>query len=152
VGDHVDDQYAVLGVARSIGPDGLRTAWLALVRENHPDRAAPGDREAAADRTARLNAAYAVLSDPDRRARHDGRLAVVGLPGSPAHRLPAYVGSVHRGPGGLGRLGAALSVAVVLVLLGGLLDIPLLVGVGAVLLPGTGVWFLLAELEVTDRA
>jgi len=57
------DAYAVLGVARSTPVDEVRTAWLRLVRENHPDtlaaRGVPSEFVArASDKVARINAAW----------------------------------------------------------------------------------------------
>lgn len=67
--------YDVLGVRPDAGPAELRRAYLALARRHHPDRHA-GDAAAAARAEARmqeLNAAWAVLGDPEARARYDRR-------------------------------------------------------------------------------
>ena len=54
----------------------IRAAYRALMRRYHPDT----DRSAEATERARvINAAYAVLSDPDQRRRYDGSLAARGL-------------------------------------------------------------------------
>ena len=58
-----DDPYAVLGADRSATDDGLRQAWLRLMRENHPDslaaRGVPAEFIArAGDKVARINAAW----------------------------------------------------------------------------------------------
>ncbi|MCB9675507.1 MAG: J domain-containing protein [Alphaproteobacteria bacterium] len=63
------DLYAMLGVPRGASPDDLKAAWRALARALHPDRN-PDDPGAAA-RLAELNAAYAVLSDPEKRRQYD---------------------------------------------------------------------------------
>ena len=54
----------------------IRAAYRALIRRYHPDT--DPSREAA-QRAQALNAAYAVLGDPDKRARYDGSLAAQGL-------------------------------------------------------------------------
>lgn len=61
--------YDVLGVDRGIDADGLRRAYLHQARRHHPD-AGGGDSE----RMLRLNEAWAVLGDPQRRARYDDAL------------------------------------------------------------------------------
>jgi curved DNA-binding protein CbpA len=67
------DPYRILGVPRDATPDEIKRRWRDLAREHHPDRAA-GDvpeQERLTGRMARINAAYDVLRDPVRRARHD---------------------------------------------------------------------------------
>lgn len=59
----------MLGVERSASPAELKRAWRDLARLNHPDR--NPDDPGAAERIASINAAYSVLSDPERRARYD---------------------------------------------------------------------------------
>lgn len=57
------DAYAVLGLARTASDEDIRLTWRRLMRENHPDSlasqgAAPSRIERAADRVARINAAW----------------------------------------------------------------------------------------------
>lgn len=61
--------YDELQVTRGASPDELKAAWRRLAREHHPDR--NPDDPGAAERLARINAAYAVLSDPERRRAYD---------------------------------------------------------------------------------
>lgn len=63
------DYYAILGVSRDAGPEEIKKAFRTLARESHPD-ANPGDPTAEA-RFRQVAEAYEVLSDPDRRRRHD---------------------------------------------------------------------------------
>lgn len=64
--------YEVLGVAESAGPDELRQAYLAQARRHHPDRQSDARGRAAAEERMRdINAAWAVLRDPERRRRYD---------------------------------------------------------------------------------
>src|SRR3546814_4953543 len=61
--------YENLKVARDAPPEVIRAAYKTLSQKYHPDRN-PGDPRSARILTL-LNAAYAVLSDPDKRQAHD---------------------------------------------------------------------------------
>ncbi len=61
------DHYAVLGVAADATDDEIKSAYRRLALATHPDRH-PGDVEAE-ERFRSISQAYAVLSDPKKRAR-----------------------------------------------------------------------------------
>lgn len=61
-----EDPYVVLGVPRSATSDEIRRAYKAKAAACHPDKG--GD----AEEFKRVAAAYATLSDPATKARHDG--------------------------------------------------------------------------------
>lgn len=62
------DYYQTLGVARSASADEVRRAYRKLARKHHPDV----DKSADATQTfARINEAYEVLGDPEKRKRYD---------------------------------------------------------------------------------
>ncbi|HEU4411369.1 MAG TPA: J domain-containing protein [Polyangiaceae bacterium] len=61
--------YEVLGVPRDASPDELKAAFRRLAARHHPDRN-PGDAEAQ-HRFKEVNAAYQLLSDPQKRAMFD---------------------------------------------------------------------------------
>jgi hypothetical protein len=61
--------YDLLKVSRGAPPDGVRTAYRRLAQRYHPDKL-QGNADAVRV-MAMLNEAYAVLSDPDKRARYD---------------------------------------------------------------------------------
>jgi molecular chaperone DnaJ len=63
------DYYQVLGVGREATPDEMKSAYRKLAHQYHPDKN-PGDKQAE-DRFKEASEAYAVLSDPDKRARYD---------------------------------------------------------------------------------
>ena len=63
------DYYELLGVSMEADGKTIKSAYRKLALKYHPDRN-PGDREA--EETFKgLNEAYAVLSDPEKRARYD---------------------------------------------------------------------------------
>jgi DnaJ-class molecular chaperone len=61
--------YDILGVAPTASADEIRSAYRRLAKKNHPD-VNPG-RKNAAEEFAAISAAYALLSDTDKRARFD---------------------------------------------------------------------------------
>lgn len=62
------DLYAILGVAPASEDIVVQAAYRALMRRYHPDT----NRDAnAAGKAQEINAAYAILSDPEKRARYD---------------------------------------------------------------------------------
>ena len=66
------DPYAVLGLPPTATPDEIRCAYRRQVRAHHPDtRTTPQSLRSADERLRRVLAAYAMLRDPDRRARYD---------------------------------------------------------------------------------
>jgi len=73
------DYYEILGVPRTAGDAELKKAYRQLAMQYHPDRN-PGDKQAE-DRFKEASEAYAVLSDPDKRAQYDRFGTVAGLGG-----------------------------------------------------------------------
>lgn len=66
------DPYAVLGVSRTASATDIRTAYLDLVAQYHPDRHQGNPLEGlAAAKVAELNRAWEILSDSHRRAEYD---------------------------------------------------------------------------------
>jgi molecular chaperone DnaJ len=61
--------YEVLGVPRSASQTEIKNAYRRLAKERHPDQAGGSEEE-----FNRLQEANAVLSDPERRRRHDEEL------------------------------------------------------------------------------
>ena len=75
------DYYEVLGVARHAAESELKSAYRKLALQHHPDRN-PGDKSAE-ERFKEAAEAYAVLSDPQKRAAYDrfGHAGVSGASG-----------------------------------------------------------------------
>lgn len=90
------DHYATLQVAPTAEPAVIAAAYRALARRYHPDVAGAAGEEA----MRRINAAWEVLGDPERRADYDRRRAAAGAPAS-AHPTTASPGS--DGPAGSSR-------------------------------------------------
>jgi len=63
------DPYQTLGVSRTADADEIRQAYRKLAKQVHPDLH-PGDKDRET-RFKEINAAYDLLSDPDKRARFD---------------------------------------------------------------------------------
>lgn len=70
----VETHYDALEVSRHASPEVIRAAYKSLMQRFHPDRN-PLDG-VAATRTARIASAYAVLSDPAKKALYDESLQV----------------------------------------------------------------------------
>ncbi len=63
------DPYAILGVARDATPDQIKSAYRKLARQYHPD-VNPND-PSAEEKFKEVSTAYAILSDPEKKARYD---------------------------------------------------------------------------------
>lgn len=77
--DQKRDYYEVLELNREATEEDIRAAYRHLAKRYHPDVNASPD---AADRFKEINEAYAVLSDPERKAAYD-RYGHSGLKGMP---------------------------------------------------------------------
>lgn len=72
------DLYDVLGVERGASDEAIKRAFRQRAMEYHPDR---NDSEDAETRFKEVNAAYEVLSDPEKRSRYD-RFGMAGINGN----------------------------------------------------------------------
>ena len=103
------DYYEVLGVGRDADEKALKSAYRKLAMKFHPDQN-PGDKEAE-DKFKEVGEAYAVLSDPQKRAAYNqfGHGAFengMGVGGEGAFEwLPGGGGALHGGAHGRRRQG-----------------------------------------------
>jgi curved DNA-binding protein CbpA len=70
VRENFEDHYAVLGVSRSAELVVIAAAYRALAKKYHPDKWT-GDQSEANFRMVKINEAYSVLSDSDKRKLYD---------------------------------------------------------------------------------
>jgi molecular chaperone DnaJ len=102
--------YETLGVPKNASADELKKAYRKLARQYHPDKN-PGDAEAER-KFKEVQAAYDVLSDPEKRASYDSFGSANGRPG-PTNvdfgdfDLGDIFGGLFGGPGGRGGRGRA---------------------------------------------
>lgn len=83
----VRDPYDVLGVDKSATQDEIKGAFRRLASQHHPDR--NPDDASASQRFKEINAAYQILSDPQKRAAFDRfGPAVAGGAGGPFQGVP----------------------------------------------------------------
>lgn len=65
------DYYEILGIAQSASLEQIRTAYREAALRHHPDRAPEEEKKAAEEKFKEISEAYAVLSDPKKRALYD---------------------------------------------------------------------------------
>lgn len=80
------DYYKILGVPREATAEEIRKAFRKLAHKYHPDVSKEPDAE---NRMKEINEAYAVLSDPEKRAAYD-RLGEGYQPGQEFHPPPGW--------------------------------------------------------------
>ncbi|MBL3538745.1 molecular chaperone DnaJ [Aminivibrio sp.] len=88
-----DDLYRVLGVSRDASAAEIKKAYRQLVRKYHPD-ANPGNKEAE-EHFKKINQAYEILSDTQKRAQYDQFGTMDNMPGgSPFDGFGGGVGDI----------------------------------------------------------
>jgi curved DNA-binding protein CbpA len=95
------DLYRILQVHPEADPEVIQAAYRRLAQRHHPDAAGGSE-----SRMAELNAAYAVLIDPVRRAEYDRQRADGGIGGGRADRTPPMEGSPFPSGGRAGEAGS----------------------------------------------
>lgn len=90
------DLYEILGIERNASDEEVKRAYRSLARKHHPDVVRDGNKTEAETRFKEINGAYAVLSDPQKRAHYDRYGTIPGGPG------PGGAGPFGAGFGGEG--------------------------------------------------
>lgn len=101
----MNDYYATLGVDRTASAEEIKKAYRKLALRYHPDKN-PGNKEAE-EKFKQINEAYAVLSDPEKRAHYDryGTAAPGGQGGNFSDIFDLFEQVFgFRTPGGAGRM------------------------------------------------
>ncbi len=65
------DYYELLGLKRDATEKEIKSAYRRLARKWHPDLRPESEKKEAAEQFKRVNEAYEVLKDPEKRARYD---------------------------------------------------------------------------------
>jgi molecular chaperone DnaJ len=65
------DYYEILGLKKNATHEEIRKVYRELALRHHPDRVPPEKKKEAEDRFKEISEAYAVLSDPQKRALYD---------------------------------------------------------------------------------
>ncbi len=90
-----NDYYKVLGVSRDASPEDIKKAYKKLAARYHPD--VNPDDKSAKEKFQKVQAAYDVLSDPEKRERYDRYgSAFESMGGGPGGSWQTY----STGPGG----------------------------------------------------
>jgi molecular chaperone DnaJ len=71
----VPDYYSVLGMPPGASQDELKKRYRTLIAKYHPDRNSDAGAE---EQSKKINEAYSILADPDKRARYDRSLQYPG--------------------------------------------------------------------------
>ena len=65
------DYYETLGVSKTASEAEIKSAFRKLARKHHPDMAKAKDKAASEEQFKKINEAYEVLSDPEKRKKYD---------------------------------------------------------------------------------
>ena len=91
------DYYEVLGVDKNASLDDIKGAYRKLALKWHPDRWVSGtnaEKKTAEDKFKEAAEAYAVLSDPDKKAKYD-QFGFAGVDGQPGPDFSGGFGSLE---------------------------------------------------------
>lgn len=87
--------YGVLGIPQSADTDQIKTAYRRMARTWHPDVCKEPDAE---ERFKRINEAYQVISDSNKRARYDAGLALEATLRTPQIDARPFMSGGYRSP------------------------------------------------------
>lgn len=90
-GESDQDYYRILGVLRTATPADIQSAYYLLAMQHHPDVSPASDESLA--RLKRINEAYEVLSDEEKRHEYDRRHGSLSSPQSAPRGFPTRASS-----------------------------------------------------------
>jgi DnaJ-class molecular chaperone len=94
----MSDPYQVLGISKSADEAAVKSAFRKLAKESHPDR--HGGDTKAKEKFAKINAAYEILKDKEKRAAYDrGEIDADGNPRFTGYNRGAGEGFAGFDPG-----------------------------------------------------
>lgn len=73
------DPYLALGVAKDATTAAIKTQYRKLVLKCHPDKVEEGQKQDAADRFHKIQTAYEIIGDEERRSRYDAQCKLAEL-------------------------------------------------------------------------
>ena len=91
------DYYEVLGVAKGASADEIKSAYRKLAIKWHPDKWVDGtdaEKKTAEEKFKEAAEAYAILGDPDKKARYD-QFGFAGVDGQPGPDFSQGFGSLN---------------------------------------------------------
>ena len=65
------DYYEILGISKTASPEEIKRAYRELALKHHPDRVGDEHKKEAEEKFKEISEAYAVLTDPQKRAAYD---------------------------------------------------------------------------------
>ncbi len=92
------DAYRELGLTPNASQEEIRQAYRQLARRYHPDHAPEGKQQEYEEKMKRVNAAYAILSDPQQRTQYDQSRRNGATPSAPTHTKPSAASFSPRDP------------------------------------------------------
>ncbi|KAF1962984.1 heat shock protein DnaJ, partial [Byssothecium circinans] len=63
--------YVALGISSNATAAAIKKAYMQLALRYHPDRAPEGEKAQAHEKMTKVNEAYGVLSDAEKRGKYD---------------------------------------------------------------------------------
>jgi DnaJ-class molecular chaperone len=71
--------YQILGISKKATPEQIKRTYRTLVKSCHPDLFVSGSEEQAraGNQLREINAAYAILSNPQKRTTYDAKLSKI---------------------------------------------------------------------------
>lgn len=100
------NHYEILGLQSNADEGEIKKAYRTLSFKYHPDRAT-GDPEESNNMMQKLNEAYEILRDPQKRQQYDNELNGI-QPGFPMHGMPPGMSNIFEmmfNMGGMGNMG-----------------------------------------------